>query len=217
MWKIMVVGNQKPENTQVKVLLSQLRCTWYSPHSQHHAGICGRVQCVFPGVRTPTYLGMGLSENWILNSQSKRDTKVLRLWMHQPWSYSTGCCHLSCLQARESCITHQRKERHDTNIITHAERNLTWPLRCLCCRGLVSALQWSRKAPQKRADTPLQVVRAVPVRDSPLSNDFIEKLDLRLPSPSFRQNLRKLEHLVYCTDKPILLPPASSSLSYIED
>lgn len=208
--------------------LSAQVCTRRSPHllpfhNRYNAGVCGRMQCAFPGLRTPTYLLFidpwgqenQKPEFWIL--RQRRDTKVLWLWIHQPWSYSICCRHLSCLHPRRSYTTHQRKERHNTNIITYAEGNLAQPSRCLCWRSLILAMQWSRKAPQKEEDTPLQVVGAIQVRGSPLSNDFREKLDLRLPSSSFRQNLRKLHHPVYCSNKQIFLPPPPSSLSYVED
>lgn len=83
-------------------------------HCQCDAGVCGGVQCVFPGVRMPAYLGTAESGNWILNSQSKRDTKVLWLGMHQPWSFSTQAAVISPVCIPERATLHHRERKHVT-------------------------------------------------------------------------------------------------------
>lgn len=219
----MLVSNQKSRNTQVKVLLSHPRRTQGIPFTFSHFTISviqtsvEKCNICVPRRQDTSMLAIygplmtGESETWPLSSL-RRETKVHWLFVDE-----VTCSHmllpsLPLVSQRELQNTpgkaktyhqHQNRCRHSAQ-----------PPRCSC---LVPAMQWSRMATWEKVDTSLQIVRAIQVKGSPLSTDFMEKWALRLSPSSFRQNLIKLDHPADCSNKPILPSPSPSSSRYVED
>ena len=203
----MLVSSQKSGNTQVTVLLSQLRHVQGVPFTFSHFTISvmqvfvARCNACVPRSQDTSMLAIygpsrtRESEIWTLSSQSKKRHQSI-LTVRGCLSHEVMCSHV-LLPSLPLASQRELRNTPGKGKMYHQHRNLrrhpTQPPRCLCCRSLVPDTQWSRKATWRKVDTPLQIVRAIQVKGSPLSTDFIEKLALRLSSSSFRQNLRKLD------------------------